>query len=586
MSVTAIAIQESRKSWRDYLTVALPLQGRITLTVILLVGFVLRVWWMVSEAPVISSDGAEYARMAEHLFYDHALVGNFEGPEIIYGPLYPFLIAGTMLVVRNSETAAHIVSLISGVALIATVFLLALHVYGRRTAYVCALLVSVHPLLVALSGSVYNEALYLTVLMALVYCGVRALDLQGRRDYLLLGICLGLAYLTRVEAFAYVLFFVAALLTAGLLRRMARAAVIGSIIAVAVFFALASPYVAFLYNHTGTLRLEAKWDMNYTMARNRLAGMSDTEAEYAVDKDGEVKGPMLAPAGFTDGTPYPHTLMDRLRTLASMAKYHKGVLYRFFNLSRIGSPVLLTLVVLGLVRQSWSKRRVGHEVVLLTMTGSVAFFVLASAAGEFRYFLPIVPLLLIWAGKGIDELRLWIMGWELLRDGRSSGAGIIAGGLQVCALVSMIMLSIHGIRKESLFVDEHSSAALAERDAAVWLAHYDPRPKRIAVRFAVVPYYAKGTLIGLPYGDPEATTRYLAAKNVDFVVLESGYAQELPAVGEWVAHGIRDARAQLIYDRTNSNGDRVIIYRWQARTDDGNVSLGSHPGGDVPSRAL
>ena len=63
MSVTAIAIQESRKSWRDYLTVALPLQGRITLTVILLVGFVLRVWWMVSEAPVISSDGAEYAKM-------------------------------------------------------------------------------------------------------------------------------------------------------------------------------------------------------------------------------------------------------------------------------------------------------------------------------------------------------------------------------------------------------------------------------------------------------------------------------------------------------------------------------------------
>jgi len=518
---------------------------------------------MVTEAPVISSDGAEYARMAEHLLHDHALVGNFEGPEIIYGPLYPVLIAGTMLVIPNSETAAHIVSLLSGTALIAIVFLIAQYVYGRQTAYICALLVATHPLLVALSGSVYNEALYLTVLMAVVYWGLRALELQRRRDCLLLSVCLGLAYLARVEAFVYVPFFVAALLTASLLRKKARAAVIGSAIVVAAFFVLASPYVAFFYNHTGSLRLQAKWDMNYTMERNRLAGMSGIEAEYGIEKDLRMKGAMLAPSEFADGTPYSHTLVDKLRTLASMANYNKWTVYDDFLSSKIGSPILLGLIVLGLFRQAWTNRRVEHEAVLLVMAASIAFIVLTSGAAEFRYFLPIVPLLLLWAGKGIDELRHWITGWELLGSGRLPFPNPIAVTLQLCAIVPMIVLSARGVQKESLFVAEHSSTALAVRDAALWLADYQPGPKRIAVRYAVIPYYAKGTLIGLPYGDPDATMRYIAAKNVDFIVLESEYPRQLPTIGEWIAHGIPDAHARLVYDQTNASGDRVVIYRWQ-----------------------
>ena len=548
---------------RDYLAAVRPLPTRAILTAIVLLGLVLRVGWMVTEAPVISSDGAEYARMAEHLLHDHALVGNFEGPEIIYGPLYPVLIAGTMLVIPNSETAAHIVSLLSGTALIAIVFLIAQYVYGRRTAYICALLVAAHPLLVALSGSVYNEALYLTVLMAVVYWGLRALELQRRRDCLLLGACLGLAYLTRVEAFVYVAFFVAALLTASLLRKKARAAVIGSAIVVTAFFVVASPYVAFFYNHTGSLRLEAKWDMNYTMDRNRLAGMSGAEAEYGIEKDLTMKGAMLAPSEFADGTPYPHTLVDKLRTLVSMANYNKWTVYKDFLSSKMGSPILLGLIVLGLFRQPWSNRRVEHEAVLLVMAASIAFVVLTSGAAGFRYFLPIVPLLLLWAGKGIDELRHWITRWELVGSGRLSFPNLIAVTLQLCAVAPMIVLSARGVQKEGLFVQQRSSAALAARDAALWLAHYEPGPKRIAVRHAMIPYYAKGTLIGLPYGDPEATMRYVAAKNVDFIVLESAYPRLLPTIGKWIADGIPDARARLIYDRTNASGDRVVIYRWQ-----------------------
>jgi hypothetical protein len=49
------------------------------------------------------------------------------------------------------------------------VFLLTERVYDRRTAYIAAALVAFHPLLIALSASVYNEALYVTVWMAMAY---------------------------------------------------------------------------------------------------------------------------------------------------------------------------------------------------------------------------------------------------------------------------------------------------------------------------------------------------------------------------------------------------------------------------------
>jgi len=36
----------------------------------------------------------------------------------------------------------------------------------------------------------------------------------------------------------------------------------------------------------------------------------------------------------------------------------------------------------------------------------------------------------------------------------------------------------------------------------------------------------------------------------------------VPMVGEWLAHGIPDPRARLVYDKTSAPGVRVAIYKW------------------------
>jgi 4-amino-4-deoxy-L-arabinose transferase-like glycosyltransferase len=106
--------------------------------------------------------------------------------------------------------AAHLVSLVFGVALIIPVFLIAHMMYGERVANISALFIALHPLLIKLSGSVFNENVYLFLLMMSLYWGLRCLEFQCIKDYVLLSLCLGLAYLTRPEAFAYPAFFVIA----------------------------------------------------------------------------------------------------------------------------------------------------------------------------------------------------------------------------------------------------------------------------------------------------------------------------------------------------------------------------------------
>jgi 4-amino-4-deoxy-L-arabinose transferase-like glycosyltransferase len=539
------------------------LQGETVLAAIVCTGLLLRIGWMVTQAPVISSDGGVYATMAENLFHRRGLVGTGDGPELLYAPLYPALIATAMLSTGNSELAGHVVSLLSGTVLIVLVYLTARRVYDQRTALFAAALVAVHPLLIALSASVYNEALYLTIWMAIVLCSLSALERWRIRDSLILGAVIGLAYLSRVEAFAYVLIFAAVLLAAGLIRRNLGGAVVRAATVAAVFLVVGAPYIGYLYKQTDALRLQAKWDINYTMARNRLAGRSYMEADYGIRPDLTVEGPLLAPNEFVNTTPYSHTLTDQLSTLASIAEHNARTVYHFVLDRQIGAPMILALLIVGFCRTPWSNARLRHEMLLLVMASSIVAVVLTSATGEERYIFPLVPVLLVWSAKGLVELSQWIAGWEAVKDSVRVRPALVAAVLQVSAIAAIVGPSVKGVQDDFLFWSERSGAASAAREAGLWLAQQKPVSSRIAVsRSAVVPYYAKRIGVALPYGDSDATRRYIAKRNVDFVVLESEEAPLLPVVGQWMDRGIPDPHARLLYDRTNKTGNRVVIYRW------------------------
>jgi 4-amino-4-deoxy-L-arabinose transferase-like glycosyltransferase len=222
----------------------------ICLTVILVMATALRLYWMVTKTPVISLEGSEYVRMADNLAQGQGLKGNFDGPETMYAPLYAVVTAGVELVVKDAELAAHLVSLACGILVIIPVFFIAYRIYGTRVAYIAAALIAFNPLFIALSGSIYNENIYLLCLLTGLYFGLRAFRHHHSRYVVMLALFITLAYLSRPEASAYIVFFIAACWIEYLVGdRSAREAVVYSVIIASVFAAVASPYIYFLYKH-------------------------------------------------------------------------------------------------------------------------------------------------------------------------------------------------------------------------------------------------------------------------------------------------------------------------------------------------
>src|SRR5262249_2708077 len=129
-------------------------------------------------------------------------VGFWNVPDLAFPPFYPTLIAVSSRLAGNFDVAARLVSIIIGTCLILPVYLITLRIYGSRAAVISASLITLHPLLIVLSGSAYSEVAFLTLLMTGVYFGMESLQLGNAKNSILCGVSLGFAYLTRPEAIA------------------------------------------------------------------------------------------------------------------------------------------------------------------------------------------------------------------------------------------------------------------------------------------------------------------------------------------------------------------------------------------------
>lgn len=533
---------------------------------IMLAACVIRVAWWVTQGPLISIDASEYLCAARNLLRGNGYVGCWAGPELMYNPLFAVLIAAFSPITGNLELAAHLVCILSGALLILPVFFIARSVYGTRAAHVSALLIAFHPVLIKLSGSTYTEAIYLTLFMAGTFWGMRALTTE--RDikyYALTGICFALAYLTRPEAFAYPVFFALAILIVGLLKKRFRPAIIGSALVLGSFLAVAFPYLIYIYAHSGHVRFEGKWDINYTIGNRIQHGMSYLDAAYGFNGDLNSSGPLLIPSRFAAYTPFPHSLLDKARYMTHEAISNRFDVYKSLSSYTLGDPVIFVLLIVALFRKAWTPVRFLQESVLLTMALSILILMFTAQHVEGRYAYPLIPLLLIWAAKGIDEVGQWTNG--LIRGLRRSFAYLpwsIRPVTQTVVALMVILLSVYGSRALSEFTVER---AVHERvkDAAVWLKSYSPGRKRVATWESRVAWYSDGTFIQFPDADEVDTLRYLDSQHPDFIYLDAVEDREVPTIERWALNGIPDSRARLVY-RAKGPDAGISIYRWLPST--------------------
>ena len=97
----------------------------------------------------------------------------------------------------------------------------------------------------------------------------------------------------------------------------------------------------------------------------------------------------------------------------------------------LGAPLILPLALLGLIRGAWTPARARGELVLLLAASGTLIALTTLILSSARYYFPLIPLLVLWAAKGISELM------RLARTRRLGFGGQAVGALAFLVLASL-----------------------------------------------------------------------------------------------------------------------------------------------------
>jgi 4-amino-4-deoxy-L-arabinose transferase-like glycosyltransferase len=548
---------------------------RILMVAAVLVAALLRVAWAVHYGLSIEMEGTEYGRIAENLLNGRGYVGMFNnGTHTGFPPLYPFMIAAVSYVLGNTEYAERLINIACGAALVVPMFAIGKRLYGQRVAVGLAALVVFHPVLIAVGASTYSEGPYLLLLMSALLWFMKWTSDGRLGSSLAAGMFFGLAYLIRPESFLLVGVFAACGLLVAAWTRNLRATW-GPVGLVAAFFLVALPYVVFLAINTGKVRLETKGPVNYLAGQRINAGMSVAEAFTAIGDNLDPQGVFVRPTLDVVNLA-PPSLKDYLSFfLKSAPRNFQPIARGIVDQTAVGSPFLFALVVLGLFRRGWDRQRIVLDGILLITAGIMLAVLLMVPPGMllFRYFYPLLGILLIWGAKGADELYEWARTStaslvETPRIGELAGGLIKWGSIAVVLIVAL---------RATPYLDQFRESQFPERArAGHWLAKQPPVPALVMDTGMYVAYYAGANFSALPYTRSDVALRYIAKLKPDFIVLHSLSKADLPYAEQWFDDGIPDKRAVLVYNEgapssspdastpkpTGTWQDEIKVYRW------------------------
>jgi 4-amino-4-deoxy-L-arabinose transferase-like glycosyltransferase len=530
---------------------------------LLLFGLVLRIAYAVAFTGAISSEGAEYATLANNLLSGKGYIGiAFEGPQLLFPPLYPLAIAAASLLTGGTFSGSIAVSVVAGALLILPVSSIAGRVYGTGAALISAILVAVHPTLVVLSASPFCESLYITLFVSGVYFTLRCLDGDTLRHALLAGVMLGLAYLVTPQAFALGLVYAIGLaIRPGARRSRALGQAAGLVVA---FLLVAAPYVAFLYSQTGAIRLEYKSPVNASINERVLSGMEHGRAQYEVGADLEPKGTFLLPR---ERLARLHESERRAGLLdVFVAEGPRGMQRAVMLLAGaefLGSPAIAWIAVLGLFSAPWDRRQLTEQAVLLAAAAVSVLVVLSIVHTEpLRYFMVLIPLLIVWSARGVVVLGRWAGAtYANLARSRypSRTAGLIVSAAVIAGIVAFALIAVDDVPN----FRESGPTSRALLQAGEWIAGQYPDEKTVMDSHSNLSFHAGADYLPMPWCDAKTALAYADRHGADFIVVRAGELLERPYLTQWWTDGLGNVRAREVFRSPAGTEEPVVVYRWE-----------------------
>jgi len=483
----------------------------------LICAFIVRIL-LIPQDSVINGDGAYYTILGER-FVSGDLNG---GISAYWSPLYSILTGVSSLIVADRDFAGRFVSILAGSLLIIPTYVLLRELFGRVPAYLGTLLVLVHPLLIKASGWAMTESLYTLILTTLVLSGWFALSKGGLRRYLVTGVLLGIAFLTKPEAIGYVplvliLMFASNLFFSDLTFRQFGASCLVLLLGFGLFF---MPYFLYVHHKTGQWTVSQKIAVNFPAADydGSFLGLSGDGRMTMKDRIWGDDYSNERSVAVQTSTPGKSIDLSHLRSdfviLASKSLSLLKKQVRDYVPTILPVPFLL-IAIAGFFVRPWTRTRAAKELYLFSFVLSTLIGYSASTI-ELRYLFPLIPILIAWTANGVVEFSEWVVRSirRTFRPDHMVSQSLVEALVLILLLASLVPLFASVVKPNDI-----ADVPFEEKDAGLWIKAHSEHPVTVVMSAHITPaYYAEARHVYIPDEALPTIIEYARLRKVDYLV--------------------------------------------------------------------
>ncbi len=493
----------------------------ILLTSIIIIGIAARI--IKFDDPGMVMDTVAFSRLGKNLIESGRYVfGENYNMGVFFPPGYPGLIGIVNLFINDLFFSAKLVSFIASCITILFSYLIGKELYNKEAGLFAALVYALYPVILIISIDAYADALFFCFLLISLYIFIVSLEKDPLYIYLLFGISVAAAFLTRPEGLF--IFALPGLQLFGVFSdriSFNKKYILKFTLSLIVFVMLISPYMLFLKNYTGKFTLSGK--SNVSLILGELSG--DREYHDAVNAPDN----LYDRAAFTLnedktqlvgwGRGINSSLRDYLlkNPLNLLSRYQKNVLREIKTLNKLLIPICLPLFFAFFSRELFRKKT-----RLIFIIFPFAFFLMYPLflIIEKQTLLIVVFLIFFSSGGFVNSKSAFSDIVDYYGISKNKTLHFIEKNIKYIMILILIVSSLSYLKYSSFHsvreIEEHKMAGQHLYDKV----SKEYEKLNVMGRKPYVSYYSHSKFTMLPYAKVEDVIGFAKLYKVDYIVID------------------------------------------------------------------
>lgn len=386
--------------------------GQYLMIAIFLTALVLRLIFTLQDNAMPSSDAVVYDTLGLSIAEGKGYADKNGTPHSHYPVFYPVFLSMVYKFFGHSYTAVKIIQSIIGAFTCVLIYLIGKRIWDAATGIAAGLISVIYPPFIKSAGLLLTELVFTFLLCLIVFYLLKIHDDMRLRNYIILGILLGITVLTKSITLFLPLFAIPVLFYS---RESRFAVILKKCMAVFLFFSLTmAPWVIRNYNvYKAFIPTSANTGLNLYSSycpKDGIFGRIASADDPVVVEANKIPSMILRNRFFTEKT--VNFIINNPRKVLALEIEKILYLWAPFDWEIVGGrwfnfiyAIMLPFFTLGIFLALKDFRK--NYIILLPIIYFQIMTLLFYGSPRFR--LPIEPFLFILAISGVLECRRWIL---------------------------------------------------------------------------------------------------------------------------------------------------------------------------------